>query len=105
MADVNDPYFQKGMNWAQTEAGYFCPFRSVMSGVAGFGLGALMGLFLHSNPIGQPTGELTSSLKFSQTAKQVFKEMGQVAYSSGKSFAIVGAVYSGSECVIEGVSY
>ena len=34
----------------------------------------------------------------------VFKEMGRNMWSSGKGFAKVGAIYSGVECCIEGVS-
>lgn len=34
----------------------------------------------------------------------IFKEMGRNMWSSGKGFAKVGALYSGYECCIEGVS-
>ncbi|OMH84675.1 Mitochondrial import inner membrane translocase subunit TIM22 [Zancudomyces culisetae] len=33
--------------------------------------------------------------------KETFKDMGSKSYRSAKGFAVVGAIYSGSECVIE----
>lgn len=36
-------------------------------------------------------------------AKEVFKDMGKGMWKSGSGFARVGALYAGSECVIEGV--
>ena len=36
--------------------------------------------------------------------KEVFKDMGKNMWKSGSGFARVGALYAGSECVIEGVS-
>lgn len=39
-----------------------------------------------------------------QTARQAMKEMRQRGGSFAKNFAIVGAMFSGSECLIESVS-
>ena len=39
-----------------------------------------------------------------QTARQALKEMGQRGSSYAKNFAVVGAMFSGSECLIESVS-
>lgn len=38
-----------------------------------------------------------------QKAKSVFTDMGKGMWKSGSGFARVGALYAGSECVIEGV--
>ena len=39
-----------------------------------------------------------------QTARSVFKEMKSRASSYGKNFAVVGAMFSATECVLESVS-
>lgn len=39
----------------------------------------------------------------SQKTAQVFKDMGKGMWRGGKGFGTVGALYAGSECVIEGV--
>lgn len=39
-----------------------------------------------------------------QKAKEIFKEMGKGMWRSGKGFGKVGALFAGTECVIEGVS-
>lgn len=39
-----------------------------------------------------------------QKAKIVFTDMGKSMWKSGSGFARVGALYAGTECVIEGVS-
>jgi import inner membrane translocase subunit TIM22 len=73
-----------------------CPAKCVMSGVGGFGMGALFGLFtasvdpLHTiNPNRVPT------------LKEIAREMGTRAYSTGKNFAVLGVMFSAFECNIE----
>ncbi len=73
-----------------------CPAKCVMSGVGGFGMGALFGLFtasvdpLHTiNPHQIPT------------LKEIAREMGTRAYSTGKNFALLGIMFSAFECNIE----
>lgn len=39
-----------------------------------------------------------------QTAKSVFREMKSRASSYGKNFAVVGAMFSATECLVESVS-
>ncbi|XP_051128090.1 mitochondrial import inner membrane translocase subunit TIM22-1 isoform X2 [Andrographis paniculata] len=74
-----------------------CAVRSVVSGVMGGGLGLLMGLFLGAldNPMMQD--EMTGRQQIVYQAKQ----MGRRSWSSCKAFAVMGFVFSASECIIE----
>lgn len=71
----------------------------------GFALGGFFALmsatFAYEDPLSRASQKLVGTR--AQTA-YVFKEMGRNMWSSGKGFAKVGAVYSGIECCIEGVS-
>ncbi|KAF7987453.1 hypothetical protein HCN44_003215 [Aphidius gifuensis] len=72
-----------------------CLFKSVMSCVMGFGLGAAFGLFTSSvNPN-------VAAVEKQQTAREVFREIKTSTLASAKSFAVIGCVFSGIECVIE----
>ncbi|GAQ89760.1 mitochondrial import inner membrane translocase subunit [Klebsormidium nitens] len=75
-----------------------CFVRSAFAGVAGGGMGLFMGLLLgsFSDPFVDETG-WTSRQKLMHTLRQ----MGSRSYSTAKAFAVMGAVFSGSECVIE----
>lgn len=85
-----------------------CAFKSVMSGVMGFALGGVFGLFMASmsydNPIHGP-GSVTafSELPWKEQVRRGFKDMGQRSYSSAKNFGTIGAIYTGTECCIEGL--
>lgn len=74
-------------------------FGFVIMTLLGGGLGILMGLFLGAldNPIMQD--EMTARQQFVYTAKQ----MGQRSWSSCKTFAVMGLVFSAAECVVEKV--
>ncbi|XP_057954274.1 mitochondrial import inner membrane translocase subunit TIM22-4-like [Malania oleifera] len=74
-----------------------CAVRSIVSGVMGGGLGLFMGLFLGAldNPIMQE--EMTGRQQFIYTAKQ----MGHRSWSSAKTFAVMGLIFSAAECVVE----
>ncbi|GKV09511.1 hypothetical protein SLEP1_g20998 [Rubroshorea leprosula] len=74
-----------------------CAVRGVVSGVMGGGFGFFMGMLLGSleNPIMQD--ELTTKQKFIYQAKQ----MGQRSWSSAKTFAVMGLIFSAVECVVE----
>nr|GMC52452.1 mitochondrial import inner membrane translocase subunit TIM22-4 isoform X1 [Ipomoea batatas] len=74
-----------------------CAVRSVSSGVMGGGLGLFMGLFLGAldNPIMQD--EMTARQQIVFQAKQ----MGRRSWSSCKTFAVMGFIFSAAECVIE----
>eukprot|EP00112_Aurelia_sp_Birch-Aquarium-sp1_P003327 Seg1372.4 transcript_id=Seg1372.4/GoldUCD/mRNA.D3Y31 product="Mitochondrial import inner membrane translocase subunit Tim22" protein_id=Seg1372.4/GoldUCD/D3Y31 len=65
-----------------------CAFKTVMACVLGYGLGAGFGVF-------------TAVTSQNQTARSVFKEMKSRASSYGKNFAVVGAMFSATECVLE----
>lgn len=77
-----------------------CAFKSLMSCVLGYGLGAAIGLFSSSvNPnISDPL-----AAEKQQTAREIFREMRQATHSYGKNFAVIGAVFAAVECVIESV--
>ena len=67
----------------------------------GYALGAGFGLFTAGLDTSMPTsvtGQVDSS------ARAVLKEMGQRASTYGKNFGVVGAMFSGTECVVESVS-
>ncbi|KAK2581197.1 hypothetical protein KPH14_007997 [Odynerus spinipes] len=72
-----------------------CAFKSVMSCVLGFGLGAAIGLFTSSvNPN-------VVSVEKQQTVREIFKDMKMTTLSYAKNFAAVGCVFSAIECSIE----
>ncbi|KAH8654041.1 putative mitochondrial import inner membrane translocase subunit tim-22 [Tricladium varicosporioides] len=77
-----------------------------MSGVMGFALGGAFGLFMASmqydTPLSSPGAAAITSLPLRQQLKQGFKDMGARSYSSAKNFGKVGAIFSGTECCIEG---
>ncbi|KAH9612143.1 hypothetical protein KSS87_018233 [Heliosperma pusillum] len=77
-----------------------CPFRSGKFDdiyKSGGGLGVMMGLFFGAldNPIMQDT--MTTRQQLAYTARQ----MGSRSWSSCKTFALMGLMFSASECVIE----
>lgn len=74
-----------------------CAFKAMMSCVAGFGLGAAIGLFSASL-----APDLTTATDFQkQTVKSVLLDMKQRTMSQAKNFAILGAMFSITECTIE----
>lgn len=76
-----------------------CIVRSVFSGVAGLGLGALMGGFFHTmQPIDSAFDE---KISFREQIRRQYKGFGANCVRMAKGFAKVGLVYSGIECAIE----
>lgn len=76
-----------------------CAFKTTISGVMGFGLGAAIGLFSASvgpelAPVNQPN----------QTVRQVISEMKGKSMAYAKNFALLGAMFAATECTIESVS-
>ncbi|XP_015117028.1 mitochondrial import inner membrane translocase subunit Tim22 [Diachasma alloeum] len=72
-----------------------CVFKSIMSCVLGFGLGAAIGLFSSSvNPN-------VAVVEKQQTAREIFREMKTTTIGYAKNFAAIGCVFSAVECCIE----
>ncbi|KAF7730037.1 Mitochondrial import inner membrane translocase subunit tim22 [Apophysomyces ossiformis] len=79
-----------------------CVFKTGMSGVAGFAMGAAFGLFMSSFEYSGPMmNEEMVNQSTKQQLKTALKDMGTRSYSMAKNFAVVGAIYSGTECCIE----
>jgi mitochondrial import inner membrane translocase subunit TIM22 len=51
-----------------------------------------------------PQGQALTDLPMREQLRRGLKDMGSRSYSSAKNFGIVGAVFAGTECCIEGVS-
>ncbi|CAD1784496.1 similar to Saccharomyces cerevisiae YDL217C TIM22 Essential core component of the mitochondrial TIM22 complex involved in insertion of polytopic proteins into the inner membrane [Maudiozyma barnettii] len=105
---------QQGEKGAQMMMDFMtsCPGKSVISGVTGFALGGVLGLFMASmaydTPLHVPTpGNLASpiqqmaDLPMKQQIKLQFADMGKRSYSSAKNFGYIGLIYAGVECVVE----
>lgn len=78
-----------------------CPAKTVLSTVAGFGMGGLFGMFMSSvdyNPASTYTGMTTR-----QQMAFTLRDMGARSYSTARNFAVVGGLFAGTECVIETV--
>lgn len=85
-----------------------CAGKTVMAGVMGFGLGGAFGLFMASMSYDSSMtaqSQAISNLPVREQIKQGFKDMRNRSYSSAKNFGRIGAYFSGTECVIEGVSH
>lgn len=72
-----------------------CTFKSIMSCVLGYGLGAAFGLFTSSvNPN-------VASVEKQQSAREILREMKATTLSYAKNFAVLGCIFSAVECTIE----
>ncbi|XP_018416529.1 PREDICTED: mitochondrial import inner membrane translocase subunit Tim22 [Nanorana parkeri] len=76
-----------------------CGFKATLACVGGFVLGGAFGVF---------TAGIDTNVGFdpkdpyrTPTAKEVLKDMGQRGMSYAKNFAIVGAMFSCTECLVE----
>ncbi|KAI0433055.1 Tim17/Tim22/Tim23/Pmp24 family-domain-containing protein [Xylaria sp. FL1042] len=104
--DRNDPNI-KAMN-AMMES---CFGKSAISGVMGFGMGGLFGMFMASMAYDTPfhtpgapgsAPKPIADLPMREQIKVGFKDMGTRSYSTAKNFGKVGLLFSGIECGIEG---
>lgn len=93
---------QQGVAFVQA-AMESCPFKSVSSGVIGFGLGGFIGLFMTSLDWQSSLSDEFQKMKLKDQLKFTAKDVGQKCWSSAKNFAVIGAIFSGTECVIESV--
>lgn len=50
-------------------------------------------------------GQAIQNLPVREQLRRGLKDMGSRSFSSAKNFGIVGAMFTGTECCIEGVSY
>ncbi len=50
-----------------------------------------------------PQGQALTTLPVREQLRRGLKDMGSRSYSSAKNFAMIGAMYSGTECCIEGL--
>ena len=69
-------------------------------------MGGVFGIVMSSFEFAGP--QLTPQLQELSTRQQMkimLKDMGSRSYSSAKNFAVVAAIFSSSECFIEGVSF
>lgn len=48
-------------------------------------------------------GQQLAAFPLREQLRRGFKDMGSRSFSSAKNFALVGAIFSGTECCIEGV--
>ncbi|XP_076452818.1 mitochondrial import inner membrane translocase subunit Tim22-like [Babylonia areolata] len=72
-----------------------CAFKSSMSCVMGFALGGVFGLFTASvDPMSTMSTE-------TPTTRMVLTEMKNRSLSYGKNFAMIGAMFAGTECLLE----
>lgn len=86
--------------------GYNCATvtRGIELTCTGLGLGAFFSLMSASFAYEDPLSKASQQLGTKAQTAYMFKEMGRNMWSTGKGFAKVGALYSGVECCIEGVS-
>lgn len=75
-----------------------CDFSSIFF-LPGGAVGAAFGLFT----AGVDPSTAVAPGKETPTARMVMKEMGTRSFSYAKNFALVGAMFAGTECVIESV--
>nr|NP_001088555.2 mitochondrial import inner membrane translocase subunit Tim22 [Xenopus laevis] len=76
-----------------------CGFKAALACVGGFVLGGAFGVFtagIDTNVGFDPKDPLRTP-----TAKEVLRDMGQRGMSYAKNFAIVGAMFSCTECLVE----
>jgi len=56
----------------------------------------------YDTPMSGPGAQL-ADLPLKEQLRRGFKDMGSRSYSSAKNFGLIGAMFAGTECVIEGV--
>ncbi|KAJ9205199.1 hypothetical protein DTO271D3_3094 [Paecilomyces variotii] len=97
---------EQAMVKAMQSAMESCPVKTIISGGMGFALGGAFGLFMASMSYDSsftPQGRAIADLPWREQVRQGFKDMGKRSWSSAKNFGIVGALFSGTECCIEGL--
>jgi import inner membrane translocase subunit TIM22 len=86
-----------------------CIFNTVTHGAIGFLFGGALGMFMSGMATSSPELSMMGtpvegkSIPASTQVKMVLQDMGKKTWGSAKSFGKIAAIYSASECVIEGV--
>lgn len=78
-----------------------CVVKSVFSGLAGGALGIVMGVFMGSMDNSQSFQPELQNMTVKESLKHSYKLTKAKSVSFMKNFAVVGFVYSGTECIIE----
>eukprot|EP00833_Pecoramyces_ruminatium_P001576 jgi/Orpsp1_1/1175608/evm.model.c7180000054499.1 len=78
-----------------------CAFKTATSGIMGIGMGSVFGLVMSSIDWSVTEEELKMTTK--EQIKHSAKQMGSRSLAMAKSFALIGAMFTGSECVVESV--
>lgn len=90
-----------------------CPFNVVTHGAMGFAFGGFLGMFLASMNAGgtspeaqlmNPTVTPAETIPIRMQVRHALTDMMKRSWSSAKNFGTIAALYSGSECIIEGVN-
>lgn len=82
-----------------------CVSKAVLSGVMGAGLGAFFSLMSASFRYEDPfASSAMKDMRTSQKAKEMFKDMGKGMVKGGRQWGLLGLMFSGIECCVEGVS-
>ena len=76
-----------------------CVFKGTMAGVGGLVLGTLFGLMLTG--MEDPHRHVLDPNAPQPKAREVMREMAKRSYSTGKNFAVIGAMFSVTECAYE----
>lgn len=93
-----------------------CLFNVLSHGGMGFAFGGFLGMFLASmsaggtspetqlfNPNASNNNNTVETLPLRIQIRHALKDMTKRTWSSAKNFGAIAALYSGSECIIEGV--
>ena len=56
----------------------------------------------YDTPLGAQ-GQAMANMPVREQLRRGFKDMGRKSYSSAKNFGLIGAMFAGTECCIEGV--
>lgn len=88
------------MEFVRTAPQESCIFKTVLSGTMGYGLGLFCGLLFGG--YSQAVDKAVEMDAPSRVKLRIgFREAGKAMNQSGRHFAYFGAIYAGSECVIE----
>ncbi|CAG8461504.1 11873_t:CDS:2 [Ambispora gerdemannii] len=78
-----------------------CIFKSILSLAGGFVLGGVFGMFMSSLEMSSADPAVLEK-PMRQQLKHTAKDMANKSFSMAKNFAVVGAIFSSTECIIEG---